>query len=123
VRRFHARRASIVLVGLLASALVSTTSYAAFRTAMGPKTCCRSHCLHHQGMPVDAERCCKTHTVTPATLTKHAVRCDPPLLAVIAPTPTIVSELPLAFAHGPAPVGERAPPARSLLAQHTSLVR
>ena len=118
-------RLLVALIGALTVALVGSTSAAAYRTAMGPAQCCRTHCRHsHQASGRDAERCCRTHlTVLPATLTKVSSQ-DATAPAHVLGFPVAARALTATVsAHRPAIVEVRGPPLRALFTQHTSLLR
>ena len=117
-------RVLLLLVGTLTFSLVSTTSYALYRTAMGPEQCCKSHC-HHR-MPKDAaQRCCRTHlTVIPAAMSKELSARDAsaPAHVTCQTLPSLVLPAPVASSPVLQVVDERAQPGPSLFAQHVSLL-
>ena len=118
-------RLLVALVGALTVSLVGTSSYAAYRTAMGPEQCCKSLCHHsHRSNGGEAERCCRTHlTVLPAAFSKASPQ-DAVAPAHVVGSALIAPAVPLvAFGHAPAAVAGRAPPPQSLFAQHTALLR
>lgn len=118
-------RLLVALVGTLAVSLVGTTSAAAYRTAMGPEQCCKSHCRHsHASSGDEAERCCRTHlTVLPAAFSKASPQ-DAVAPAHVVGSALVAAVLPsVASRHAPSSVEGRAPPSPSLFAQHTALLR
>ena len=118
-------RLLIALVGVLGVSLVATTSYAAYRNAMGPRQCCKSNCRHgQQPSGGDAERCCNTHLTmlsvafskaSPeiATAPAHVVASAFALPTLQAVVSSLVSPT----------VESRAPPGQSLFVQHVALLR
>lgn len=110
-------RLAVVLAGVLACSLVTSTSVAYYRAGRAPKQCCKSHCPRH--MPARATaQCCRTQPgVTPATVAQVA----PP--DAVAPALCPLPAAPSTVLSGIAPprLDERGPPGGTLLAQHTSL--
>src|SRR5713101_4238481 len=117
------RPAVALLVGTLACLLVSTTSYALYRTSMGPEQCCKSHCPHSRGSG-DAERCCRSNLqLFPAVVSKNAVaHASTPMHVVVTALPLAPATL-LVVGHRSFNLEERIPSLQSLVAQRTSLVR
>ncbi len=109
----------IALVAALACVLVTGTSFAAYRTMVGPRQCCKSHCGH--AMPKRAAaQCCRAHPAVPGTTVNVTASQDvaAPMIAAL-PAPSLV--VPTAFGAFES-VADRAPPGGStLLALHTSL--
>lgn len=119
------RRLLIALLATLVSTLVGSTSYALYRTAMGPEQCCKSHCRHRPVSGPAAKRCCDTHPrVLPAAASPEAPGKDT-FLAFVARdgAAPFVPPDPCGGLGRTVLIGERPPPDRSLLAQHTSLLR
>ena len=110
-------RFATVLAAILACTLVSSTSFALYRTSMGPKQCCASHCRH--AMPQRAaERCCQLHaTVAPGTVGNVAQ----PDAMPVALLPFVATPLAAAPTKATSATAFRGPPSDTLVTQHTSL--
>jgi hypothetical protein len=118
-------RLLVALVGTLTVSLVATTSYAAYRNAMGPRQCCKSNCQHaRQPSGDEAERCCSTHLTMLSVAFSKASSED-----VTAPAHVVSSVVPgavvspVACVHVSPAVEGRAPPGQSLFVQHVALLR
>ena len=112
-------RLMIALVAALSCALVTGTSFAAYRATMGPKQCCKQHCKRDMPDQRAAKQCCRAHPAIPAATdtAPHTAAVAP--IALLATVP--VATLPPLAAVTVASPEHRGPPGRGLLAQHTSL--
>ncbi len=108
---------AVALAVILTCSLVTSTTFAYYRASIGPKRCCTTHCRH--AMPKRAaEQCCRAHPeAAPAAVSKIAPpdAATPVLVVATATTGATLSGI------APLRSAGRAPPGRTLLAQHTSL--
>jgi hypothetical protein len=114
---------TVALLAVLTGTLVGSTGYTLYRIAMGPQQCCKKHC--HHDMEADAARdCCRTHLSTaPTAASKDPLPKDGllPLTVVAFALPAPL--LPVVLHHDVrSTLAGRAPPGRSLVAQHTALL-
>jgi hypothetical protein len=115
----------VLLAALIGCSLISGTSFARYRAAMGPETCCKTRCHHHHqhhSRGTEAKRCCAAHlSILPQAASKDV---SPALAWLPASAPAPVMSC--VAAGGPPTIvtdhDGRSPPG-TLLAHHTSALR
>ena len=122
MRRSRAKFVAAFVAALACTVFTSATSWAVYRSVIGPKLCCKTSCPHKKAAP-SPERCCQMHPMAKAQggQTSASTALTGALLAVEA--------VPIAFEasrdglSAVLPPDGRSPPRPSLFAQHTSLLR
>jgi hypothetical protein len=112
-----------LIVGALAVCLLFTaaSSWAVYRTAMGPAQCCKSRCPHRKPGSVPA-RCCQLAPGAPVGAGNDETARKAPARAAATSIDSALRRPPMSEPAVPSHVVSP-PPAVSLYAQRTSLVR